>query len=607
MDSQRVPEQGRRKPCAHGGASRPAHGSLERLDAELESFSASLSRLVAGLEDRFVPLGRQLRDLVADLGHLGSVCESTLDGMRSDLEDGDLGKLHTVAARNVDVLRAHVDAGTNKIEPLRNISDDVRELARLSREVDRMATFLWVCRCSFAVESSRTAESERVFASFVADMHSLVDNLRSIARAASGDSTALLARLNDACGTVQRDVVELQRLTVKTGKEFDQAAAEVGELLDRTRALVGEVERHRNGIVRHTGEVVYYLQFGDLVRQKCEHVLGALEDARRLRASGADDPASRGSLGALLRTESVQLDLIQREIAEAQRQLDRAYAALGRELDDLVRCSRSLEQGDGLSGTQRSAWSRLGRRLKELERIQRRAVALGDEAGHSVESAARAAAALYDQFVGMRQVGRRLHLLALNSLVLTARQGEQGSTVAALGRQLHAVHEGCDAMVAQLLAVLERMQGRVRDATAEPIELSGLASADVEELERVAERGKSSVQQILLLGRSAEQKLGHARSELECLSILSNEIRERRRGLDALLPSLPVVVGARGDLEARLAARYTMESEREAHRHAAEGGVSGTHLRVPSAVEAKASPNLAIAAGDDFGDNVELF
>ena len=78
--------------------------------------------------------------------------------------------------------------------------------------------------------------------------------------------------------------------------ELEQSAratvAEAQGLLDQAQAVLAQAQARSSQIGRQADEAVYYLQFGDILRQKLEHVGAAL-------AEGAELLGRRGFRGGM--------------------------------------------------------------------------------------------------------------------------------------------------------------------------------------------------------------------------------------------------------------------------------------------------------------------
>lgn len=572
--------------------------------SELQTLRASFSRVVLGLEHRFVPLGDALGQAISQLGTLATDAEQRLDGLRTELERGALGELKERSEERVRRLESLIAQVGEQLEPLRVITHDLGRLRTLASELDHIAIFVGVCRCNFAIEIARSAGSERTFASFVTDIRSLADTLRALTERIADNCATTKAQLERAHRTIQRDLDDLKRLTRAASALLTKAATDVLHIVEQTRNAVAAVETHRAALVERRNSMVYYLQFGDLIRQKCEHVTAALEDAERLwPASGANDPEAFGAAVNVLSTQSAQLELVERELVDAAAQLGDQCTGSADDLNQLRAASNTLRELALVSQAERSSCGALRNRLLELDLTQTKALALGAHANQTADGARDAVNAFQEQFKGVQQVSSKLHRLALNATIHTSRHN-QSDALFALSTQLDTLHEACGRVAQEVTLVLGSISDQLAQLTSAPRNVDGASVAEsIVQLEHVKKLSTDGCQELSGAAQQAEKHLGCARQRLRAVRALSTEVSGHRQVLDALLSALPEVnhLAIDATLRGRLEARYTMESEREAHRGA------GNDKRYPARNPALSKQSEHAAQEVELGDNVELF
>lgn len=570
---------------------------------------AGLAGMVEGMEERFVPLGEDLGSIV---GHLQSLTRATGDGfaaIREEISSGALGNLEVHAGAALDLLRHRLAGAARRMQPLADVAGDLHRLHALGNDVRQIGAFLQACGSSFAVESVRREESRAVFAAFVQELRALANQIGELAERMDEDSRATLAQLGLARNRIGKAVSELDGLARTMEGAFATAAGEIERLLGGMRQVLDRVERHRLGIAEKTGGVIYYLQFGDLVRQKCEHVLVAAREAEEVANS-----RRRESLPIIVRTCAAQLELIQREVDESRGHLARCYAALERELTELAACGQALAGGE--DGQSDDAWSRLQARLGDLEIIQQKEERLNLDAAKSAGEAGASAAALQASLGPVREMSSHLHLLALNAIIQTVHLGAHGRTLEMLAQHVDALHRTCEALVPQVLGLLEDIAGRVATFTDHDTERGALTLDRLRQFESAQRRSRRVMEEVTGLASVGEDLLRAAVGRLETLDTLSSEIDAHRAELLRIAQRLPAPAdaSAAADFDTRMLQRYTMQSERSAHQHSrgmepVESTTEAIEFFSLPAEEPRPDSELVTApAGDGgLGDNIELF
>lgn len=583
--------------------------------AALEDFVGNFDRLVSGMEERFVPLGDDLGKIVRHLQSLAKAAGDGFGAIREEISSGSLGELDVRAQSALNSLREQLSTMSDRLRPLADVSDDLGRLRLLGSDVHRIGASLIVCGSSFAVESARTEASRIAFAAFVEDLRDLAKRIAVLSDRMDQDSHATLAQLNAARLRIRDNLDELERLAHTMRGAFATASGEIQQLLGGMRSVLERVERHRLAIARQTGGVIYYLQFGDLVRQKCEHVLTAAREARESVGDAAD-----ANYPILVRTSVAQLELIQKEVDEARSRLADGYAGLNDELAQLAGCGRALN--DSGHGAKDDAWARLKGNLRDLEAIQQKEARLNLDAVQTANEAGAASAALQAGLGSVREMSSHLHLLALNAIIQTVHLGEGGRALEELAQHVDSLHRTCDQLVPQVVEVLETIVRRVDDFAGRAPETAALDLDGLRQLERAQERSKSVMQQVLGLAAEGEEMLRAAVGRLTTLDLLSTEISLHRAALQRIAEQLPAVDcnAAPSEADARMLERYTMQTERDAHQRARGIAVAAAvpvaaavasdpfELCRPQIDEEPATAMASAPTGDaDLGDNIELF
>ena len=137
--------------------------------------------------------------------------------------------------------------------------------------------------------------------------------------------------LNRLVSTISTGLASLHQLTDRSAAAAREASEEVQHMLSSSLSVLSEAEGHTRAITGFAEDAGYYLQFGDIVRQKLEHVHSALKDAIALHASAgsAAKPASqRAAVGQILVVQSAQLAQVKAEITAAGEKLNATFGGL---------------------------------------------------------------------------------------------------------------------------------------------------------------------------------------------------------------------------------------------------------------------------------------
>lgn len=575
--------------------------------AVVAGFLGEFAGMVAGMESRFVPLGEDLGNIVRHLQTLANAAGEGFGAIRQEISSGSLGQLDVRAQSALDELKAQLEGVSNRMRPLAEVAQDMTRLRSLGDDMRRIGATLQACGCGFAVESSRSQASRVAFASFVEELRGLAIRISVLSTRMEEDSSSTLLKFTAARARISENVDGLSRLALTMRGAFATVSGEIQNLLGGMHSALDRVERHRAKITELTGGVIYYLQFGDLIRQKCEHVIEAAREIQEAEGESSDT-----SFATVVHTSVAQLNLIQAEVDEARERLSQGYSALNDELTQLAQCGSALNPNADARSS--DAWNSIKQHLQDLDAIQGMKAKLNAEALATAGEAGLASASLQAGLGSVREMSTHLHLLALNAIIRTIHLGEGGRALEELAQHVDGLHRTCETVVPQILHVLGSIAHRVEEFTRQESDTSAFDLDGLEQLERAQCRGQSVMREVLALAGVGAEMLGNAVFRLGTLGALSKEIENHRTALAEIAGRLPKPrnSGNPTAFDNRMLQRYTMQSERDAHQRAR--GITPVaepepaKLAVPD-FEPAGSSALAAAntPGADLGDNVELF
>ena len=438
----------------------------------------------------------------------------------------------------------------------------------------------------------------------------------------------------------------LCRLVQQVETTASVTAAEAQALLDAAVAALEQAEGRTRQISRQANEAVYYLQFGDIVRQKTEHIAAALNDAADLLATAAaqrDTGRQARAVDELLRIQISQLEAIRTEVGTAQRQLGESFHRLAQETLQLKETLQPWQPSLAGRAAGPDPLESFRTDLRQLETLHDQGQELRRQARHIAHTAVEAATQLGAHVDEVKAINADIHLRALNAIVKTATLDSQGATLSVLSMQLDGLYRQSNEVVNEVVAILESI---LRQAGAVSQQADVAESASGARLQAGMPRIDSAYQACRETSASAgalvdEQQtaLGRSQALLAFLgqhgAAIEGQIQELTAFRQMLAPRMRVNPVGSDQSAATPTHRYTMQSEREIHERARQATVNAAipmpdlpSAEPPACVAAVPPPNPAAAVAgpvpvdeapspaatarlkapdDAWGDNVELF
>jgi chromosome segregation ATPase len=502
----------------------------------------------------------------------------------------------------------------------------------------------WVA--CFAVESARSQQCQEAFGSFVKELRKLAERVAGLGETISEQTQAIRSPQTHGLQTIVSSLSELDKLARDLEGTANITAAEAQQILDGSCATLEAVEAHSRQVALHAGEAVYYMQFGDITRQKLEHVSLALEEAAQAAATAASEGEFRvkaAELECVAAIQAGQVESVRAELQTAQSKLKLAFEGIA---DHTSRLAQAFGQSEEPAHGHSSA----NDALQSLERDLRRALEL-HQAGGEVQRHARNAAREAEQgctqlaqcLAQVSAFNRDMHLQALNASIKTAALGQQGATLDVLSMRMGWLYGESNREVEGIIATIQMVLDQAKDDVADSASVGSPADAGpglpsgIERIARVQAEFAQTATEASSLATRQRTSLARSDAVIEFLKNLEGVLATHWEDLNSLRKDLGSIksAGASGSQAlASLGQRYTMQEEREIHQrvsqaaaHSADtvaprgqaadecvAAVPVTPARLEDQVaadgrgtQAESVSSPAGTSEPDMGDNVELF
>ena len=622
----------------------------------LDQAGERIMEMTTGTEGEFLRIGEKLQDI-----HQRARAMSKLSGAAAEQLSGDsiLSQMEGLKR----ILRQIGDENESSLGGSATIASILQRLKEVHvhlESFDKIVRNLRVLCNLIRIESARLGNRHEGFAALGDDVQGL------IAHVDTGSSTLRIRT---------EEIINLLAEHLALAQEFETSQQENTKLiLDQSSRSIREMEmRHelssqviKDAAIRwkqisgSVGEVVSSLQFHDITRQRMEHVreglmelLGEGENASELpeRESFITWPL-RGGLknnGKRDTTEVISKAMVTCELQAAQLQHAREdFAGAGERIgENLYRISSAIsvmsediQKAAGASGEKEDTYfSELEASLAKLMEAIGAFTEMNRKMSGSMLQVAHAMGEMASFIRDIQKVGIAMRITALNACIHAAHIGDSGLALGVLADSIHDLSvntEGSIDIISTNLASI--------GVEAESLARQG-GRYDQERLERENTSLLDQVKSLMKPLRQMDEELSDLlqrfdsdgtalQQEIEEMAAYLRVHDEMDRGIGAVVTSLQEVTGemraalpAGSDLTKAavlgdMAARYTMDQEREIHmavtRAAPVAAIGILPMSAEEEVErdshegtradTESAPAPAEGGDDeDLGDNVDLF
>ncbi|MGU3315174.1 hypothetical protein ACLBWH_06470 [Sphingomonas sp. M6A6_1c] len=523
------------------------------------ALAAELAALAAGLDDRFLNAGATLAHAVEAIQRVIAALDGVTLAIDDDTAAAAVGDLQAIARRMtaLPVTQARRDADLAGID---RQADAIRDQVLEVRTTLRLLAI-------YGPNIKIAASGEPVFLTFV-------DNM--LLRLAQGEQhlTQILAELvkltqgmADGRRSAAQLLAECDRIVPEVPDRLERNAADLDGYLTGLKAVARRVATVAREIEGRIAVALNALQIGDITRQRLEHVVAMLA---MIDALALDDPADAVPVAAHIHAlAAAQIEALAGDFEQDADRLVQALAALGdetRSLLDVIAAHEEDSDGGVLASLDRDV-SEVSDLTAQLLDADRRANAMVDMTTGAVR-------ALADRFEGLRLIRRDVQDIAVNTRLLCRRFGTMGRAVAVIAVEVGVCAGQLDIATTRIGAAMDALSGAGRTIAAMQRD-QGAGSGD-----RLAQalaavhagcgRSERGVRDGGNDARALITALDTAGGALSGQLAMGSAIRAAGARLSALGVRAPDELPAAADavlrdLLLRIAAAYTMASERDVH------------------------------------------
>lgn len=570
------------------------------------------------MEPEFLRLSEALTSVHSGASALSSSAMQLVASLQRTFGETTLTGENGLVSGAIRRLDTHLSGCSHHLSSFQAISTALDRLQRQASSLAQLGLALQSCGCSFLIESARTHEGRDSFGDFVDNLRMLATRIDTLGGTIVEHCVASAAEQARLTASFKTGFDRLQSLSPATMATVRDASERVDLLLKTSRELLRTIEQRAQAIGTHAASAVYFLQSGDILRQKLEHVAEALETAARQSTAkpapstdaNPNPPALAGApLSQLLAVQRAQLEAVSSEALAAHQRLTLAFEGLARETEGLLSDMTTLASVDHGA----AALQALGADVQQIGTLQHRAEDLAHESSATALRSAELSKALQQHLDEVGNVSRELHLHALNAIIKTAWLGSAGASLGVLSSYVHDLSKESAQSVEEILRSLTEMQ-QAAAALSGPSDAHETAAAADAPLNAALQRigmldddVRHTAVRADELAANQRLQLENASAHLAFLTRLADESRTPIQLLADLRSTLPEPPRASGDPQAAenaaLVGAYTMESERAVHRTVLGG--AGTAVCPDPANSPADKP--ASKSDEDLGDNVDLF
>jgi methyl-accepting chemotaxis protein len=593
---------------------------------------ARLGEIAPSTEAEFMEIGAGLGSFYHQAAGISEKA-SALTGRLSGGEMSRLGEGFAKISLAVMNLAAGVESEKEIIDKILNqfisVQNPLDGFGKIVRNLNALCSYI-------KIEVARLGLADESFHKLSQDVQMLSETITRKASSLSEQITQMIPSLKENATRIAGAGAQRQESCRAVTEKIMRDLMILSESNQAAAATVEKISGGWHNITGHIGEVVQSLQAHDIARQRIEHVCHALCDETHTAGKAPENNPEPSSLFSALRRRT---DVVFKSRSRLHRvhlfrlqaaQLQNADADLRDAAEKLISSLYGIgADAQAISGDIRdvAVSSADGRSfLDQLEDDLKDLAAEAQLTACSQRETAAAMSALSDTALGMsgfvlemEGIGIEMQRLALNAQVHAAHISAADAALAVMAESIQHLASDTSSIVTQV----NRRLGEVRNGATTLTRIAGQETekgaesmSDIHEnfpamlgaLKKVDADIRAGLPQIEQAGVGLAEEIARLVEGIGFHEKISAQLNETSGYLITRAREIAVRTGrnkTQSDPDAgleHLASKYTMQRERQTHRHiitTAESQTHGAYVSDPDPVPADASGGL--------GDNVELF
>ncbi len=607
----------------------------------LEKYSSDIDSVNKSTENEFLSIGSKLMELSSMADKMSGECSSAVNliaGQEMINSIEGLGNLSDSMERYLKDSDIDLQKSSKNLEHIKHMLDSICKPMEGFKKIVKVLKMMAI---STRIESARLGRSDAGFNTLADDIKKLAARIAT----KSSDITEQSKVMSDIIGETMSGVVMLEteqhKQIINILNNVRTSLSSLQDMNINSSSAANNILLQSQNICTNIGEVVMSIQFHDITRQQIEHVVSALNDARKwikeeIQNRGRSGEEFTGRIRYICELQRAQLAYSLKEFVEAVNRIkenlqdiDKHITAMSEEIKSTV--------GD----IDRTGSSFLGDIEKGLNSVIS-SLLKSEDTHRNVSNSMSSGAAKVKQmcsFAGdIEQTGKEIELIALNARIKATHIGESGAAMGAIAEAIQQLSLDSRSQTVSVLDFLNNISEASEHLSKNTFEVN----KEYNDIDNMVRELKALVNSLRKMNENIIVLMTHLNTSSKDLSFhiektvkeinvhsrVSSVINNILKELDGLVTQAKKLespsTSGRKDFLKDLEVRYTMDSERKIHlskvSHSKPEMSKVSYKNIPSKLSVKSRPlqkNTPVRTDRSLpdkkielahqADNVELF
>lgn len=611
-------------------ASRPDQRSghaaaIAQWRALLVPSSATLRELAGTTEDEFLQIGSQMQDFYHRSSEITSMANRLVETVAGESGRSVITRLRQMIRSMEEYLASARDQSHENCTMLEQVMKLLEQVSEPLEGFQKMYKALRMLSISTKIESSRLGETGTGFLTLALDVEKLSHLVNEKSASILNHRQALLQMIGENLKAVRTSEssqeADLSGVLARTTQRLEELES-VNNRCSTFGTTISEISVE---VSNNISEVVASVQMHDMTRQQIEHIEDALKLLAGKLETAEGNSSSDESFRRLVMETGDICELQSAQLRHAANELCTAVESIISNLREIagkqtMMASQTLETSGMTDPSGGSFVEHLNSGLAAVTSALTRCAQADRDMSATMKKVGDTMQEITGFVTDIEDIGSEIDLIALNSQIKAAHTGTEGAALGVLAEAIKRLSvdavlqtEAVSRTLLQINGTTSRLFGETLEETEQ---LSTRVSVMEQELAVILEAlGAMNADLVALLdelnGRvyALAGDIDQATAVLDVHERAGRMADEVEASLDTIVAQARAIAPASREFKENLRhmeERYTMQSERHIHEAIARKR-SGAALGGPTAAPSPGAASIPAERESEFGDNVDLF
>jgi hypothetical protein len=577
---------------------------VSSIETQIKNISESVGIIIQGVEDDFLILGNGLQTIYNDTETLTVLTKETSEIAGSSSDSSNLVNISKFSKGMLDKLNNYQNQIAESLQNLNTAQSELGGLSDLCENNEKLVTLLNIIALNIAIECNRSEKAKEMFLAFVQEVKQLSDKIGKVTKDMGKDINSAISDQIKSQDIISKKLNDLLSLSSSVENIVGSTSEKIEHLIASSLGSLEKAGLYSSEISMQVGKIVIAIQFHDIVRQKIEHVVSALDEALVLLKGKRVTRDSYGRVFTIIKLQNAQIRVVLGEIDNAYLEIRSGFDGIEKKVVQLVECINDSSSMDNKKDED-NPFSNIVSGIGTLDNLILDAKKLNGQMGDIAKEASGSARELKKYVSLVQNISLDLHRKALNAIIKSAHLGETGRTLEIFAKEVTNTSQTSDEFANQVIEIVTSISDiadNLERVSQSDTGNENQTNLEIDAIVKAYDTFNKNTEAAVDKSNSIQSLIEKIKNGLSFMPQMSEKILAIVEEFDSICDIISNHTGIKEEMKEVVEStsqRYTMLSERLVHND-----LLGEPEEVVEKTDEEDTPEKD---EDDLGDNIDLF